>query len=159
MNSEYKVGDHVRVRSYEAMAREGELREQDMKKYCGKEAMITAVKDNCYILDIDNNYWDWPHSAIEGYAFEYGERIEVGALGGWWPRIYVGYVDGADKPYICVHGETERDFEAFLRDAGWSRREAERVIAVGFRSVLRQRDPATELAETIRKAVRSLQSR
>lgn len=54
--------------------------------------------------------------------------------------------------------ETERDFETFLRDAGWSRRESEMIVAKGFRLVLRQREPATLLVESIRKMTQSLQS-
>jgi len=54
--------------------------------------------------------------------------------------------------------ETERDFETFLRDAGWSRREAEMIVAKGYRLVLRQREPATLLVESIHKMTQSLQS-
>lgn len=41
--------------------------------------------------------------------------------------------------------ETERDFETFLRDAGWSRKEAEAIVAKGFRTASRQGEPADGL--------------
>jgi len=55
--------------------------------------------------------------------------------------------------------ETERDFETFLREAGWSRREAEVIVAKGIRPVLRQRDPAAQIADSIRRTIQSLQSK
>ncbi len=41
--------------------------------------------------------------------------------------------------------ETERDFETFLRDAGWSRKEAEAIVAKGFRTANRQGEPVDGL--------------
>lgn len=51
--------------------------------------------------------------------------------------------------------ETERDFEAFLRDAGWSRREAEILVSKGFKGLELQGDPDDELS-TLVKDLRSL---
>lgn len=44
--------------------------------------------------------------------------------------------------------DTERDFEKFLRDAGFSRKEAKAITAEGFRAITGQRDAVAEEAET-----------
>ncbi len=43
---------------------------------------------------------------------------------------------------------TERDFERFLRDAGYSRSEAKAITAHGFKAILKQRDADEEQAQT-----------
>lgn len=43
---------------------------------------------------------------------------------------------------------TERDFERFLRDAGYSRTEAKAITAHGFKAILKQRDADEEKAQT-----------
>ena len=37
-------------------------------------------------------------------TFTVGEKIEVYTRSGWANRIYLGYIQGAKKPYICVDG-------------------------------------------------------
>jgi len=49
---------------------------------------------------------------FEGYAFEYGETTEMSDDGEQWERkIYVGYIDGADRPYVCVDSVDESRFD------------------------------------------------
>ncbi|MCH7909417.1 MAG: HK97 family phage prohead protease [Candidatus Hydrogenedentes bacterium] len=59
--------------------------------------------------------------------------------------------------HLC---ETERDFEAFLRDAGWSRKEAETIVSKGFKGLLSQGEPddkeLASLAAAIRKTANVL---
>jgi hypothetical protein len=43
---------------------------------------------------------------------------------------------------------TERDFERFLRDAGYSRKEAVAITLHGFKALLKQRDAGEEVAVT-----------
>lgn len=58
--------------------------------------------------------------------------------------------------------ETERDFETFLRDAGWSREEAKTIVSKGFKGLNPQRDAGEEallnLAAKIRKTANILNS-
>ena len=51
--------------------------------------------------------------------------------------------------------KTERDFERFLRDAGYSRKEAKAITADGFKALKLQRDAVDEEADT-RKAMTAL---
>jgi len=56
--------------------------------------------------------------------------------------------------------ETERDFEAFLRDAGWSRKEAEAIVARGFRATSGQGEPVNGLqkfVDRVHSATRTIQ--
>lgn len=50
-----------------------------------------------------------------------------------------------DQPNETAIPDNERDFEAFLRDAGWSKKEAVAITNHGFKSVLR--DAATDDAD------------
>ena len=126
----YKAGDKVRIRQLKAMERVCR-KENDslddllyfkdkyvpfnitrMDKYCGKIATIIKADRNIYDLDIDSGEHRWQDWMFEGYAFEFGEEIEVSNDGlCWCERIYVGYIDGAGLPYICVVDGCEKDFK------------------------------------------------
>jgi len=119
----YKKGDKVRVRNWAAMEREFGVDEYHwiktplynftpmMGKYCGKTVTIKEVYDDYYKIEEDN--FSWTDDMFEGYAFEYGEKVFVSDDGlSWEPKIYVGYIDGDEKPYICVSGLCEDDFYA-----------------------------------------------
>ena len=110
---EYKVGDKVRVRSKEAIERV-KLPFGEIDKYSGKIMTITKVVDGAnihYRCKEDNGQYLWREDDFEGYAFEYGEKIEVGNVpGNWQKRIYIGYIDGIYCPYIAVYGDHEKLF-------------------------------------------------
>ena len=127
----FKVGDKVRVRQWEAMMRQGEPLCGDIsfpkepflflktnKKFCGQVVTIKEV-DSCYYrIEEDNGQWHWIDEMFEGYAFEYGELIEVSRSDieitqsgeGWRRRIYIAYADGSSRPYVCVHSLDENRF-------------------------------------------------
>ncbi len=124
----FKVGDKVRVRQWKAMKREfgvdGSNRIEipcfyfvpEMAKYCGKSVTIDSVVidesyTTCYKIVEDNGVFSWTDDMFEDYVFEYGDRIEVSNDGNCWQeRIYVGYIDGDNSPYLCVIGGEEHSF-------------------------------------------------
>lgn len=118
----YKAGDKVRVRQWKAMEREFGLTFcgnidcykvfiTRMKDYCGQIVTITSVGEDCYSIKEDNGGYNWADNMFEGYAFEYGELIEVSNDKlNWEKRIYVGYLDGDAYPYRVVSDCTEEDF-------------------------------------------------
>lgn len=122
----YKVGDKVRVRQWEAMMRQGEPLSGDIsfpgkpwlfikmnKKFCGQIVTIKEVMGDCYRIVEDNGGYHWIDEMFEGYAFKYGEAIEVSDDGKQWERrIYTGYIDGAEWPYACVDSVDESKFGA-----------------------------------------------
>lgn len=73
------------------------------------------------------------------------------------PEIY-GFVNApaALRQEKSVENMTEREFEGFLRDAGFSKTQAAAIVSGGFRS-LRRGDPDLEMvAEQIRASIRLL---
>ena len=120
----YKVGDKVKVRQWEALKRQYKLDEfgdipkigflRMMKEYCGKVVTIYQINVTLgrYKIEEDNGAWYWNEEMFEGYAFEFGEEIEVSNDKiCWYKRIYVGYIDGTDYPYFCVADGHEKDFK------------------------------------------------
>ncbi len=120
----FKVGDKVRVRQWEAMMRQGESLSGDIsfpeklflflkmnKRFCGQVVTIRGVGNDHYRIEEDNRQFCWTDEMFEGYAFEYGETVEVSNDGAQWgKRIYVGYIDGAEWPYACVDPVNESSF-------------------------------------------------
>jgi len=127
----YKVGDRVRVRQWETMARQYKVRNdgdieiigtphyfiKEKKSLCGQVVTIEKVVSDYYHIKEDGGYWEWTDEMFEGYAFEYGEVAEFSNDSERWERrIYVGYIDGSNYPYIVVDewGETSfRKGESF----------------------------------------------
>ena len=120
----YKIGDRVRVRQWKAMEREyglddfGDIKipirgfASEMREFCGMIATIDDVRDNYYKLDIDGHIFYWVDEMFEGYAFEYGDKIEVSNNGFRWQKVrYVEYIDGIDNPYVAVRKGAEEFFE------------------------------------------------
>ena len=122
----YKVGDKVRVRQWKAMERQydtdilGIIKTPGYKfkgsGYCGKIATITGVYKNYdyYRVDIDNGSDCWTDDMFEGYAFEYGDWIEVSDNKIHWEKVmYVSYIDGTKYPYvIAMRGIPAKHFKA-----------------------------------------------
>jgi len=124
----FKRGDKVRVRQWEAMEREfgsydsGLLKtpvycfSPDMAKYCGKSVTIdfVIISEGCssyYSIIEDGGNFNWTDAMFEGYAFEYGDEIEVSDDEECWEKgFYIGYLDGFHLPYACATGG---DKEAF----------------------------------------------
>jgi len=119
----FKRGDKVRVRQWEAMEREyglniyGCIKTEgfrfncDMRVYCGKVVTVSEVWDDYYKIEEDNGASNWTDDMFEGYAFEYGDEIEVSDDEEHWERgFYIGYLDGFHLPYACATGG---DKEAF----------------------------------------------
>lgn len=122
----YKVGDKVRVRQWEAMKREFGLDSDGniklypsfitgMSGHCGEVGIISKVSGIGYSMGNGGGFV-WTDDMFEGYAFEYGDEIEVssyeGVCGeGWVKRIYVGYIDGDYRPYCCVSSECDKEYE------------------------------------------------
>ena len=124
----FKVGDKVRVRQWKAMKREYGLEDNGFSRYipvknirftdkmrdfCGK--VVTIEKENralgTYHVKEDDCCFAWTDDMFEGYAFEYGDKIEVSDDGERWEKgFYVGYLDGFHLPYACATGG---DKEAF----------------------------------------------
>ena len=132
---EFKRGDKVRVRQWKAMEREYGLDKNgdidlpckftsDMRDFCGKVVTISCgyekffgIKDHEGVYDLvykikeDDGICDWLASMFEGYAFEYGDVIEVSDDGiEWTDAIYISFADGALFPYICVSNSSKSDF-------------------------------------------------
>jgi len=128
----YKVGDRVRIREWKAMKREygvngnGDIHPNCSnslfvfsnglkRKYCGRVGTIVKASEGFYKLNIDEETFNWQDWMFEGYAFEYGEMVEVCDDGGyfnkeWQKKIYVGYIDGANRPYITVNEFDNKHF-------------------------------------------------
>jgi len=108
----FKVGDKVRVRQEKALEREFGVKPNgtikcdlvaDMKRFCGQVVTIKEVHYTSYHIEEDNGKWAWTDAMLEGYAFEYGDEIEVSNNGmQWFILPYIGYLDGADFPYCVV---------------------------------------------------------
>ena len=116
----YKVGDKVVVRYWEAMARGKELNgfksiilsgglfSYGMIQFCGDIANIIRVFDDHYTLDIDDGAYIWTDEMFRPY-FAYGEEIEVKDGGVWKKYIFVGYIDGCTSPIKTVwHADREK---------------------------------------------------
>jgi hypothetical protein len=105
----YKVGDKVRVRSWKAMEREFGLdvydnincpfiafnrkKELEVKK-TGRVVTIESARPCSYLVE-GIMLCEFTDEMLEGYAFEYGDEIEVSDDGkNWIKRIYLGYIDG-----------------------------------------------------------------
>ena len=126
----FKRGDKVRVRQWEAMEREfgsydsGLLKtpvycfSPDMAKYCGKSVTIdfVIISEGCssyYSIIEDGGNFKWTDAMFEGYAFEYGDKIEVSDDEiEWADAIYISFADGSLWPYICVGKSSESDFHS-----------------------------------------------
>ena len=111
----FKVGDKVRVRQWKTLIRGFGVNVYGvvdtkkfwfsckMKDYCGKVVTIKEVHNDYYKIVEDNGTFDWTDEVFEGYAFEYGDKIEVSDNEmSWSLAIYVGYIDGEEKPYVAV---------------------------------------------------------
>jgi len=120
----YKIGDKVRVRQWEAMLRGNKLVCDDIsflgkpflflktnRRFCGQVVTIKEVKDDYYRIEEDNGQCCWIDEMFEGYAFEFGEIVDFSIDGKEWrKRIYVGYIDGANCPYVAVNTFDELEF-------------------------------------------------
>ena len=119
----YKKGDKVRVRQWKAMEREFGADDfysiktpfywvsPPMRKYCEKVVTITEVYDDFYKVKEDNGIYNWTDDMFEGYAFEYGDKIEVSDDGERWEKgFYIGYLDGFHLPYACATGGDKEVF-------------------------------------------------
>ena len=122
----FKVGNRVRVRQWEAMARQYELLSNDNigiykeylypflktnKKFCGQIVTIKKIENDCYRIKEDNERCCWIDEMFEGCAFQFGEVAEFSIDGKEWrKRIYVGYIDGANSPYVTVNTFDELEF-------------------------------------------------
>lgn len=115
----YKVGDKVRVRSWGALMREfgasvdGSPKlpcfVNGMKEFCGTVLTISNISSGSY-YDVLETYFIWNDSCFEGYAFEYGDEIEVSDdETEWVTGNYMSYTDGTHFPYrVCVEDFTEK---------------------------------------------------
>lgn len=68
----FKIGDKVKIREDLVidLAYGCDVFVSDMSEYCGKEAVITDIYDNClkdgvYSLDIDDGAWYWTDKMLE----------------------------------------------------------------------------------------------
>jgi len=127
----FKVGDKVRVRQWRAMMRQGVPLSGDIgffgkpwlflrtnRKFCGQAVTIKEVMDNCYRIEEDNGSYHWIDEMFEGYAFEYGEIAEFSDDNvSWRTGIYVGYIDGANHPYVAADSD---DIDEFREAAKFS---------------------------------------
>ena len=123
----YKVGDRVSVSQWKAMEREygksakGVIKApynftSDMETFCGGTVTIAVVYEDHYLIEEDGRRFLWADEMFEGYAFEYGDKIEVSNNdSGWQKVIYVGYIDGIDNPYVAVRKGGEEFFEGGLK--------------------------------------------
>ena len=112
----YKVGDKVRVRQRKAMERTGNYLPEHTwaDRFFGKVVTIQSIEDGYYKIQEDDGFNFWTDSMFESLAFEYGEEIGVSDLSNAWTdktSIFVGYIDGAEKPFQCVAGWSETNFK------------------------------------------------
>jgi len=108
----YKVADKIRIRNWRAMKRVGITASPDIIKLSGAVGFIRIINgaDGLYSCDFESQvvYVSIQEIDIEGYAFEYGDEIEVSSNEkDWNRRIYVGYQDGTALPYSCIPVEHE----------------------------------------------------
>jgi len=115
----FKVGDKVRVRQWKAIERESKNIEIELifpekkRKYCGQVVTIKGIIYDSYLIEEDGGEFVWEDWMFEGYAFEYGDEIEVSDDEKIWNKaIYVAYIDGAKEPYRVV---MYNDIEKFKR--------------------------------------------
>ena len=87
----FKVGDKVKVRSWESMEAEfglnyGEIDNPDyhfvksMKKYCGKYVTISGCHRNYYNIKEDNERYSWTNTMFEnvvGHKFKVGDKVRI----------------------------------------------------------------------------------
>ena len=111
----HKVGDKVRVREWDDMAKEfvvdgnGDIRldsiyfVEPMRKYCGKTATIMAIQGNYYFINDDDRHWRFtdemfaqPHLIIEHHG-----RTTVAHIG---KRYGVARCNPSDK-YDAMTGD------------------------------------------------------
>ena len=79
----YKIGDKVRVKTWERLIKEYGLKEdvdgeyilikdkgaifdEDMKKFCGKVVTIDNIIRDTYVIAEDDWYWVWTDEMFEG---------------------------------------------------------------------------------------------
>lgn len=105
----FKVGDKVRVRSWESMEREFGLNEngnikcsietiffvKNMKKYCGKIVEVKEIRDNYYRIKNDIETWNFTDDMLEP-AFD-----------------WESFKDSDNK--ISVHCKTEEEAKDFCK--------------------------------------------
>jgi len=122
----YKVGDKVVVREWNAMSRgkdaanKGDIFRKDgrvfvdsaRKLFCNNIFTIKNVYDHECTYDVVENTWAWNDNFLRPH-FEYGEEIEVRDREhlSWLTCIYVGYIDGAAYPYHAVSKFYETEFK------------------------------------------------
>lgn len=81
----YKIGDRVRVKTWERLVEEYGLREnksgkyipmenidfiEDMKEFCGKIVTIDNIIKDTYVIAEDDWCWEWTDEMFEGKAGE-----------------------------------------------------------------------------------------
>lgn len=128
------------------------IRENMVNHYTEKSgATKKQIREWC-----DEETWFTAQEAVEaGFADVVEEAIDVGASVN--PEIY-GFVNApaALKREKPADDMTEREFEGFLRDAGFSKTQAAAIVSGGFRA-LRRGDPDLDaVAEKIRASIKLL---
>ena len=87
----FKVGDKVKVRSWESMEAEfgldynaidnpGHYFVEDMKRYCGKYVTISDCHRNYYNIKEDNERYSWTNTMFEnvvGHKFKVGDKVRI----------------------------------------------------------------------------------
>ena len=87
----FKVGDKVKVRSWESMAAEFGLDGEDidnpdycfvrdMKQYCGKCVTISRCHNDYYDIEEDGRQWSWDDTMFEnvvGHKFKVGDKVRI----------------------------------------------------------------------------------
>jgi len=117
-NGKYQITDKVRVRKWENIERDkhyddgllspkgyyGTLcKKEKIGKFSGKVVTIARVESYGYRIEEDDGEALWIDEMFEGYAFNYGDKILVSNSGKTWREAYyVGYNDGAERPYVVV---------------------------------------------------------
>ncbi len=118
----YKVGDKVRVRQWKAMVLQygvntyGQIVHNGFvmdfryrKLCCGSVATISSITHTDHWLEEDKSVSCWADYMFEGYAFEYGDEIEVSDDGvNWFIHYYIGYID-VDAGW-CPHYITKENW-------------------------------------------------
>lgn len=125
----------------------------DLLDKIGKN-MVTAYerktgKSRAMIQEwLDEETWfDAQEAKTAGFVDVVESEGDVGAL--WDPEVY-GFVNApaALKRQLPAGEMTEREFEGFLRDAGFSKTQAAAITGRGFRS-LRRGDPEASAVEEL----------
>ena len=111
----YKVGDKVRLKTWESMEKEYGLRSDgaialspcvntiDMKRHCGELTEIVRIDDDAYRITADGGMWYWTDKMIEGPAPVYkpGDRVKIRE----WDDLVKEY--GKDsRGFMCNPGAT-----------------------------------------------------